>query len=182
MTENVGFTRSWPSLAAVGAGLIQLAIAAGVVTGAGGESRAAGPGVLAAVLLVLGPAALGWAALVLMRGRIVGARLGMAGALAGILTLTAMLMVEPARTSILAVGVAIAMLVVVGAACAFHARRTARAADPAVAQRTARASVLGVLIGAAVVGALVTPALASTEAGQLAPSHSEHLVDPGHEH
>ncbi|MBZ4487667.1 hypothetical protein LQ938_02445 [Microbacterium sp. cx-55] len=182
MKEDVGFTRSWPSLAAVGAGLIQLAIAAGVVTGAGGESRATGPGVLAAVLLVLGPAALGWAAFSLTRGRIVGPRLGMLGALVSILVLTAMLMVEPARTSILAVGVAVGMLVVVGVACALQARRTARATDPTAAPRTARASAIGVLIGAAVVGALVTPALASTEAGQLAPSHSEHMVDPGHGH
>ena len=182
MTENVGFTRSWPSLAATGAGLIQLAIAAGVVTGAGGESRAAGPGVLAAVLLVLGPAALGWAALVLVRGRIVAARLAMLGSVAGIIALTGMLMVEPDRTSILAVGVAVAFLVVTGAACALHTRREARSSDRSGVPHTARASAIGVLVGAAAVAALVTPALASTEAGQLAPSHSDHMVVPGHGH
>jgi hypothetical protein len=177
VTENVGFTRSWPSLAAAGAGLIQLAIAAGVVTGAGGESRAVGPGVLAAVLLVLGPAALGWAAFVLVRGRIVAPRLGMLGSVAAIIALTGMLMVEPDRTSILAVGVAVAFLMVTGAACALQTRRAARASG--TAPRTARVSAIGVLVGAAAVAALVTPALASTEAGQLAPSHSEHMVVPG---
>jgi Na+/melibiose symporter-like transporter len=181
VTEDVGFTRSWPSLAATGAGLIQLAIAAGVVTGAGGESRAVGPGVLAAVLLVLGPAALGWAALVLVRGRIVAARLGMLGSVAGIIALTGMLMVDPNRTSILAVGVAVAFLVITGAACAFHIRRASRGSESG-ATRTARASAIGVLVGAAAVAALVTPALASTEAGQLAPSHSDHMVVPGHGH
>jgi hypothetical protein len=182
VTEKVSFTRSWPSLAATGAGLIQLAIAAGVVTGAGGESRAAGPGVLAVVLLVLGPAALGWAALVLVRGEIVAPRLGMLGSVAAIVALTGMLMAEPTRTSILAVGVAVAFLVITGAASALEYRRRTRGGAGETAVRTARASAIGVLVGAAAVAALVTPALASTEAGQLAPDHSEHMVVPGHGH
>ncbi|WP_159501748.1 hypothetical protein [Microbacterium sp. 18062] len=181
MTKTTAFTRSWPSLAAAGAGLIELALAAGVVTGAGGESRAAGPGVLAAALLVLGAASLGWAGTVLARGRIVAPRLGLIGVLAGMGALIGLLVADAAHTSIAAVGAAIALLIVAGLACAHDARRTARTTSHEP-RRAVRASALGVLVGATVVAALVTPALASTEAGRLAPDHSEHMVEPTHEH
>jgi hypothetical protein len=41
---------------------------------------------------------------------------------------------------------------------------------------------IGMIIGSAVVAALVTPALAATEVGRLAPDHSSHTVLEQHSH
>ncbi|MET0813192.1 MAG: hypothetical protein ABWY03_09065, partial [Microbacterium sp.] len=84
----------------------------------------------------------------------------------------ATLALDPARTSVVTVGAASVLLIAVARACARQSRRRTDAAPP-------RLSVL--LIAAVLVAGLVTPALGATEAGLLAPDHSDHgIVDPGH--
>ena len=169
---------SWPALAAWGGGLVHLALGAGAITGAGG-----GPAVrvVGAILTVVGAVAIGWGAATLARGRIVVPRLGIGGSLAGILIAAAAMSLDPTRVSVFAVAAASALLVAAALGCALALRRTSR---PASARTTdaARPRVIGVLVGALLVAAVVTPALASTEAGQHAVPHGEmvELVEPGH--
>jgi len=165
--STAGLTRSWPPLAAWGAGLIQLALGAGILTGTDAAPRAAG-----ILLVVVGAASLGWGALRLA-GRSLD-RTGLGVALTGVLATGTALIVDPVRTSVAAVAVAIALDALVGALIGRSRRpRTRRAPSP-------RAVVAGVppFIGffvAAIAGAgVVTRALASTEAGRLAPDHGSH--------
>jgi hypothetical protein len=170
------FTRSWPPLAAWGAGLIQLALGAGILTGTDAAPRAAG------VLLVLvGAASLGWGALRLA-GRTLD-RTGLGVALTGVIVTGMALLADPVRTSVAAVAVAIALDMVVGATIGRSRRpRTRRAPSP----RGAVAGVppfVGFVLAAVAVAGVVTPALASTEAGRLAPDHGSHraILEPhGH--
>jgi hypothetical protein len=169
---------SWPALAAWGGGLVQLALGAGAITGAGEGSAIRVAGIL---LTVVGAVAIGWGAATLARGRIVVPRLGIGGSLAGIVTAVATMSLDPARVSVFAVAAASALLVAVALGCALGLRRTSR---PASARTTdaARPRVIGLLVGALLVAGVVTPALASTEAGQHATPHGEHaeLVEPDH--
>lgn len=177
--------RPLPAMAAAGAGLIQLAIAAGVITATDPSTRSIAAGVLSAALIILGPATLAWGLATLAKARIVFPRLAIAAAFAGMLALVAMLVADTARTSIAAVSLGVALLIVVGATCAAHLRTRRRHttdAKPDVARHNQALSFVGIVAGAVVIASLVTPALASTEAGLLAPDHSEHMVDPGHQH
>ncbi|RZI93193.1 MAG: hypothetical protein EOO67_07175, partial [Microbacterium sp.] len=164
--STAGLTRSWPPLAAWGAGLIQLALGAGILTGTGAAPRAAG----ILLLVVVGAASLIWGAL-RFTGRPLD-RTGLGVALAGVIAAGTALLADPVRSSVAAVAVAIALdMVVVGATIGRSRRpRTRRAPSP-------RAVVAGVppfagfVLAAVVVAGVVTPALASTEAGRLAPDH-----------
>jgi hypothetical protein len=165
-----GAAPAWAAVAAWGAGLIELALGAGALT-QGGAARGAG-----IVLVVLGAGGLAWGAATLVRGRIVVPRTSVAGALAGIATATLALAAEPVRTSIAAVAAASVLLLTVALASGTRLRhRGGRRADAAPPR-------LWVLFAAAVVvGAVVTPALAATEAGRSAVPHGEHpIVEPGH--
>lgn len=148
----VAFTASWPFVAAWGAGLVQAAIGAGAVVGpdSGIAARAAG-----IALVTFGLAALAWGLIGLQRGRMPFPRAAIAGALVGVAGDALILMLVPARTSVLAVAVASLLLVVVAVAAASAARR----AD--TAPRTA--SVWGILLAAAILAAIVTPALGATQ-------------------
>ncbi|WP_461470809.1 hypothetical protein [Microbacterium sp. HJ5] len=165
-----GALPSWAAVAAWGAGLIEIALGAGALT-QGGAARGAG-----IALVALGAGALAWGVAALVRGRIVVPRTGVAASLAGIAAGILALTADPVRTSIVAVGAASALLLATALACASRLRgRGERRAD-AAPPRT------WVMIAAAiVVAAVVTPALAATEAGRNASPHGEHmLVDPGH--
>jgi hypothetical protein len=162
---------SWAAVGAWGAGLLQLALGAGLMTGtAGGAARGDG-----AVLVILGAAAIGWGAATLARGRIMAPRAAIAAAIGGMLAVVVALALDPSRTSIVAVGAASALLIAVALGCAGTLRRAdARPAQPPLA---------ALFVAAVVVAAVVTPALGATEAGRLAPDHGEHrIVDPGHQH
>ena len=129
-----------------------------------------------AVLVIFGIGALGWGAATLARGRILAPRAGAAGAIGAFVFAVAALAIDPARTSVAAVGAASVLLLVVAMACGMELRRRRRGmtgpAEP-------RLSVL--FITAALVAAVVTPALGATEAGRLAPDHSDHgIVEQGH--
>jgi hypothetical protein len=164
-------TGSWPALAAWGAGLVQLALGAGMVTGADAAPRGLG-----AVLVLVGAAALVWGAVSLGRVRVVAARSTILLAVVGVGTATGALMIDPVRVSVLAVGVALLFWLVLGVLAAAVIRR--RSAPPVDTTRSA--SMVGILLGAVVVAGAVTPALSATEAGRLAPDHGEHrLVLPG---
>jgi hypothetical protein len=162
-------------LAALGAGLVLLAQAAG----AGGVTQPA--------LAVVGIAALGWGVLALRAGRVLAPAvvLGVAAASlvgAGAVVASgaaAMTDVPPA-----ALAAACVFIVVVALAAGVTLRRRRRE-DPARASRSGgssragsdRAAVLGLLAGAALVAALTTPALAATEAGEHAVPHGSHQLD-----
>lgn len=159
-------TPAWTAVAAWGAGLIELALGAGALTS--GDS----PWGLGFILIALGAAGLVWGAATLARGHLLAPRAGVAGALASLTAVVATLALDPARTSVVTVGAASVLLIAVALACARQSRRRTDAAPP-------RLSVL--LIAAVLVAGLVTPALGATEAGLLAPDHSDHgIVDPGH--
>lgn len=195
-------TRSWPTLAAWGAGLIHLGLGAGMITkGSDVAVRAVG-----ALLVTVGAAALVWGVAALARDRLTAPRIGMAIAVLGPVTVALALAVDPFRVSVHAAAVSILLFFACGVAAGFTARRRARsgrsdvvvsgaataaaekptAVVPGVASPEARpvprTSIVGLLVGAAIVAGLVTPALGSTEAGQAAPSHSDHplFIDHGH--
>ncbi|MDF2044930.1 hypothetical protein P2P98_02055, partial [Microbacterium sp. Kw_RZR3] len=112
-------------------------------------------------LVALGLAALGWGGVVLWAGRLVVPALVLGGSLAAIVGATALLFVVPAHTSVLAVAAASLLFVIVGASAAVHLRRRRRVAHP---ERTAQPmSVVGLLVAAAVIAVVVTPALGATQ-------------------
>ncbi|GAA1960554.1 hypothetical protein GCM10009776_24000 [Microbacterium deminutum] len=164
---------SWAAVSAWGAGLLEIALGAGMMTEAGGAARGAG-----AVLIIIGAGAIGWGAAMLARGRVIAPRASMAGALAGLIAAVVALGIDPVRTSVAAVGAASALLVAVALACGWVVRRQRRGTV-----RTAQPRLSALLVAAVIVAAVVTPALGATEAGRLAPDHSGHgLVVPGHQH
>ncbi|MBM7502827.1 hypothetical protein ACFPER_05050 [Agromyces aurantiacus] len=187
MDAPTAITRSWPMLGALGAGLLLAALAAG----AGGAPQAA--------LAGLGVAALGWGVLSLRAGRMLAPRavLGVAvatlvgggGAVgAGALADVAGLPLAAAAVFVGAIALSAALAVRSRRAAPAHPEAHAAARpSPADARRT----LLGLAVGAVLVSTLATPALAATEAGELAVPHGEHGTaphdgaadhDPGHAH
>lgn len=164
-----GAVISWAAVAGWGAGLIELALGAGALTG-GRAVRGAGT-----ALVALGAAGLAWGAATLVRGRIVAPRTGIVGTLAGIAAGIAALAADPARMSVLAIAAGSALLVGAGLACATRLRDRDGWTDAASPR------LWTLVVAAFVVAALVTPALGATEAGRLAPDHGTHgVVEPGH--
>lgn len=185
MTALAAMTRSWPMLGALGAGLVLAALAAG----AGGAPQVA--------LAGLGAAALGWGVLSLRAGRLLAPRtvLGVAvaallvgGAAVGAGAMTDVAGLPLAAASVFIASVALSAAVAVRARRAKHVRAeepaSLRAEEPAKpASRDPRAlnTLVGLAVGAALVSALATPALAATEAGETAVPHGRHGAhDPGH--
>lgn len=179
MDALAAMTRSWPMLGALGAGLVLAALAAG----AGGATQVA--------LAGLGIAALGWGVLSLRAGRLIAPRavLGVAVAtlLAGGLASASGAMADVAGLPLVAASVFTAS-VGLSAALSVRARRAAdvrveEPAKPASRDPHARLALTGLAVGAALVSALATPALAATEAGDAAVPHGQHGAhDPGHAH
>jgi hypothetical protein len=179
MTALAAMTRSWPMLGALGAGLVLAALAAG----AGGAPQV--------VLAGLGVAALGWGVLSLRAGRVLAPRtvLGVAVAalLAGGAAVGAGAMTDVAGLPLAAASVFIAS-VALSAAVAVRRRRAEQVrfeepANPASRDPHALSTFVGLAVGAALVSALATPALAATDAGETAVPHGRHGAhDPGHPH
>ncbi|WP_430646758.1 hypothetical protein [Agromyces sp. GXS1127] len=174
-------TRTWPMLAALGGGLVGTALAAG----AGGAPRV--------VLAGLGVAALGWGVLSLRAGRPLAPPATLAASVAALLLAGAAvasgsmsdvpgLPLATACVFLAAVALSVAPAARRGRAvtakpeasagdrAAVACRRPARPSPAAEARR----SLAGLAIGAALVSALATPALAATEAGRSAVPHGEH--------
>lgn len=168
-------TRCWIALAALGAGLVHVAVGAG------------SPLVLLIPLVALGAAELGWAVATFARDRVplpwAGFGLLLAPVIGWALVLTAGVLSRGAAFSGLLPVFPMAsasLLCIVGAALlAIVLRQGDAAADEA---RTPRASaphgvgrfLAGIAIGSFAVAAIVTPALAATQAGEDAVPHGEY--------
>lgn len=187
----ISVTRAWLAFAAIGAGMIHLALVVGA------------PLPLAAAPALLGLAELGWGVAVLARTSVPGPRGALALALAaaaGSVLAAALLAPPPADAGaapipspalplLLAAALdgAVALLLA-GAIMVAHRRaspldapragddgpRIARAAAPST--RRILLSLAAIAAGALAVGAVTTPALAATEAGRHAVPHGEHGV------
>ena len=153
------FTRSWPSVSAWGAGLIVAALGAGAIVRPGSEAASVA---LGAGAVVLGLAALAWGGAVLATGRTLVPRAALGGSLAALVLTAALVFADPAHTSIMGAAAASVLLVVVGATAARHLRRTRRA-DGAPDRTAKPMSVIGLLVAAAVIAVVVTPALGATQ-------------------
>lgn len=151
-----GFTGSWPSAAAWGAGLVLAAMGAGAIVGPNAAPLGRGIGV---ILVTLGVLALVWGSICLARARVLMPRLALSGAVVGVVGVTTLLIASPAHTSLLAVAVAVVFLVFVGATAATIVRRgNDRPRDSGTL-----AGVLGLVVAATILAGAVTPALGSTQ-------------------
>ncbi|MFJ6653774.1 hypothetical protein ACIQLJ_13375 [Microbacterium sp. NPDC091313] len=148
----VAFTGSWPALTAWSTGLIVAALGAGGVVGPGAMIAGRVVGILAFTLAL---ATLAWGTAVLMRGRMLLPRVVLAGSLAGVVLLALLLATAPAHTSVYAVAVGTVLLVAI-AAMAARSHRRGPGAPRAV-------SVWGLILAAAVMSVVVTPALSSAQ-------------------
>lgn len=175
-TTGTTFLRSWPSAAAWGAGLIQAALGAGAVIAADSSRAARGTGL---VLVLAGLALLVWGAVVLTRGALIAPRIALAVSVGSLLLVATLLVLAPARTSVSAAAIGIGMLTVVGATAATALRR--RRGTHAAPRDPGTIGILGLLVAAALVAVLVTPALASIQdAVLLREDGTLPVVDHGH--
>jgi hypothetical protein len=172
--------RSLMALAALGAGLIHLAVAAG------------SPLAAAILLGALGIGELGWGLAVLSRGRVLAPTAALISSLApvalwgllatvrvagGLSSLTDFVPLGPlAAASVLSIALALLLAVE-------RRSRKARRQSTALASEPARPGrfLLGMLLGAMAVAGVVTPALAATNAGTYAVPHGEHQTTPGNQ-
>lgn len=183
-------TRTWLAMAAIGAGLIHVALGAGA------------PLVLAVPLVAIAAAEVLWGVLAVLRDRVYFPTVALFGALAPIglwaLLITAASVAGApellAPMPFLAMGSATLFDLFIAGVLAVRRRRAARvtgssvpAREPAPAAEAAPAEpsvgryLIGVLAGACVVSALTTPALANTHAGQYAVPHGTlHGSHSGH--
>lgn len=150
----VAFTASWTAVAAWGAGLILAALGAGAVTGPSATAAGRGVGVL---LFTLGLAWLGWGTASLVRARVIMPRLIVAATVSAVLLVAALLLLAPAHTSVYAVGAAMALVLGVAASAALARRRGVHGGDGRAV------SVWGLILAAAVLSVVVTPALGATQ-------------------
>jgi hypothetical protein len=155
-TGPFGLTGSWPTVAAWGGGLVQAALGAAAITGPSSGVLARATGVL---LATLGVAWLIWGGVNLVKSRLVFAPAALAAATVSVLAMFGLLALSPARTSVFAVAAATVLLVVTGAACAIVVRR---GGDRPRDVGTLR-GILGMLLAAAVIAVVVTPALGATQ-------------------
>jgi len=176
MTAPTTLARTWPMLSALGGGLVLLALAAG----AGGAAAGA--------LAVAGIAGLSWGVLSLRAGRAIVPAVALGVSTAVLVGAGALVGTGLAVATGVAVGPLVAasvFIAVVAAHTAFVVRRRSRAARPTpdrdrsvdATTRPAvdgRLSLVGLVAGALLVAGLATPALAATEAGELAVPHGEH--------
>lgn len=165
-------TRCWLSFAAIGSGVVHLAL---VISS---------PLPLAVPMLVLGLAELIWAVSVLVKDRIVTARLAQIGATAplilwSLLVVVATMLGTPQIASPLRfvpMAIAAAFELFIAGTIAVYLRRVAAASHPDAAPAPTQTQSAGrylaaVFVGGLLVGALTTPALAATQAGTVAQEH-----------
>ncbi|WP_157006967.1 hypothetical protein [Agromyces laixinhei] len=166
--------RTWPMLAALGAALVLIALAAGA------------GGVMQPALLVLGVAALGWGGLALHTGRVLAPATVLVVAAASLVGTAAAVATGSAATADVAPGplaAASVFIVVVAFSAGLVLRGRDRGRGAARETRGDRATsdtarLIGLVAGAALVAALATPALAATEAGESAVPHGTHQQAP----
>lgn len=162
-------TRSWLAFAAVGAGIIHLALVIG------------SPLVFGGLLLVLGLAEIVWAIAILTADRMIVPRLAQAGSIVplmlwALLVVTAALLGTPAVAAplrFLPMAIAAVFEVFICVVLSVQFRRRALPDPPASTRAPAGAVryLSAVLAAGILVGALTTPALAATQAGTVALEH-----------
>ena len=164
-------TRAWLSFAAIGAGIIHLAL---VISS---------PLAIGIPLALFGIAELTWGVLILVKDRLVSPRLAHAGAVTplllwSLLTVTVTLLAAPQVASSLRfvpMGIAaIFELFIAGVLSVILRRQTETATEPSTPvapPATAVKYLSAVIIAGVLVGALTTPALAATQAGAVAIEH-----------
>lgn len=179
----ISVARAWLAFAAIGAGMIHLALVVG------------SPVALAIALALLGAAELGWGVAVLARTAVPGPRRSvLAALLAAAMSLAAAALLAPrpaagvetaalpgpALALLLGAALDVAIALILAATLMLRRRRATRtpADEPQVENltggRIAR-SLAAMAVGALAVGAVTTPALAATEAGRHAQPHGAHL-------
>ena len=150
-------TRAWLAFAAIGAGLIHVALTIGM------------PAAVAVPLALLGAAEFGWGVIVFARTTVPVPRIALGVALAPIVLWAALLVASavPEGLGLLPLTIASLFGLFVAAVLGRHLRRDPAVDAPAPALPR---YLLSVLAGAALVGALAAPALAATTAGRSGPS------------
>jgi hypothetical protein len=155
----LALTRIWIAFAALGAGLIHLAVAA------------AAPPLLLVTFLVLGSAEVAWSAATMLRSRFVLRRLALVGSILALVAWASALLLGDA------VGVTVDTLpplplasaslldIVVAIAMAASLRRSPDGPPPRAPEPGAGWTVLGIAAGAVVMSLLTLPALGQTQAG-----------------
>jgi hypothetical protein len=163
--------RAWLSFAAIGAGIIHLAL---VISS---------PLAIVIPLALFGIAELTWGVLILVKDRLVSPRLAHAGAVTplllwSLLTVTVTLLAAPQVASSLRfvpMGIAaIFELFIAGVLSVILRRQTETETEPstpAAKPATAVKYLSAVIVAGVLVGALTTPALAATQAGAVAIEH-----------
>ena len=149
--------RTWLGFLALGAGLIHLALVIG------------SPLAAAIPLLLIGIAEFGWGVVTFASTRIPLPRVARIGVLVPILGWVTLLVVGGAAIGVRILPMLVASLldVAIAVAITIVLRRTPREGAPLAAGRY----LLAVGVGALIVAALTTPALAATEAGEFAVPH-----------
>ena len=168
-------TRTWLGFAAIGAGLIHLAL---VVSS---------PLPVAIILVVLGVTEFGWGVLAFAKDSLIGASAARIVAIGPViawsmLVVTAILFDAAWLASFLPlIPMAIATVFELFAVAVLSLHlRLSRETDAAVstpASPSVGRYLLAVTVGGILLGALTTPALAATEAGKYAQPHGEHNAD-----
>ncbi|GAA1211867.1 hypothetical protein [Rhodoglobus aureus] len=163
-------TRTWIAFAAVGTGLIHIALVIG------------SPLALGIPLAILGVIEFGWGILAFTRDELPFARAAMVVAVAplvawGLLVAAASTLQTPALAAALDVvpwGIAAIFQLFVAGSLARHARRKREGKRTTASAPGAARYLTALMLGALAVSALTTPALAATEAGIYAQPHGEH--------
>jgi hypothetical protein len=159
-------TRGWIAFAAIGTGLIHLAMVVGA------------PLPFGPALLVIGLAELAWGVCAMARTHLPLPRAAFAGALIPLLLWAAVLGVAvvldtpdiAAPLPFLPLAVTTVFELFAAAVLGARLRRSPAPADPPSAGRY----LTGLLVGSLAVAALTTPALAATASGEYAQPHGEH--------
>ncbi|MET0989968.1 MAG: hypothetical protein ABWY54_04915 [Glaciihabitans sp.] len=162
-------TRTWLAFAALGTGMIHLALVLG------------SPLPVGVALVIFGIVEIAWAVLTFRRDTVAAPRLVLLGALLpillwGMLLLAATSLNNPevaSSLSLTAMGLAALLELFAAAVIAVQLRR---GVDFSAPSRTPKAGVYlaGLFVGGMLVAAITTPALAATEAGLYAQPHGEH--------
>lgn len=173
--------RSWLGFLAIGAGLVHVALAVG------------SPPPVAAVLVLVGVAEFAWGALAIARPTPPVPRVALAAAFVPVIGWTLLLVVAgtdslgPLTSSTQLLPMLVASLfdlLLAGGLTAMlrRAAPTTPATAPAATAHPGR-RLVAVIVGALVIAAITAPALAATEAGQLAGSPGTSFVGPpSHDH
>lgn len=144
---------SWVPVAAWGFGLVSAALGAAAIVALQADALSR---VLGTLAVVVGLAALAWGAAGLAMGRTPAPRGAVAGVSAGVVVTVALLATEPGRASVFAIGLLLALGVVVACGVLRARRHPSR-----------RTSLWSLVAAAAVVTVVVVPALGACQSAAL---------------